>query len=95
MVLSPTMISWPDADDKVRTLYFDGTYGNLTFQQANGSLETALQFLHIAFPEVPIKSQFLIEAQDQQFATYPGAVFKSWIHDHELRSLQEKREEIR
>lgn len=75
--LSPTFASWSDASHQVRTLYYGGDYGKLTASQAERSFAHALKLIHTP----SLDSCSLTEAEDQQFVSYPGAVFKSWVHD--------------
>jgi len=80
-IISPTHVSWSNAEDTVRTLYFGGETGIFDGQKAQSLFKDGLKMIHTVYPDLPLKSYFIEPVQDIQFAIYKDAVFISWIHD--------------
>jgi len=80
-IISPSLVSWPNEQDTVRTLYCGSEFGKLDDQNVLPFLEDGLRVLHTVFPHIPLKSMTLSTAQDAQFVSYNEAVYKSWIYD--------------
>ena len=78
---TPTLISWPNETNDIRTLYCGGELGICDAQKAHTFFRQGKDAIHRAYPHLSIPFHPLEAAQDNQFISYQGSVFKSWALD--------------
>ena len=77
----PHFFSWLNQDDTIMTFYLGGREGDFDQKGAESLFNKGAALLKKCYKDIKVGKGHLEHANDTQFSSYAGAVFKSWVHD--------------